>query len=175
MREWFTSTACITATGKFSLCNGDLPASGSHGIGTRCAKTGLTTVLRGYDAAKHRITDVAGAVALLTDAGECAAAWSFGGLLAHWNLKHAQAAYVPYEKHPEGLSEYRYFSPALLGEGTDFLRYLATLNAGKVIYDPGVKLEHASTAKPKVQHRNQFRVSVRDLSMLYKTFGPVEF
>lgn len=162
---------------RFGALSGDdkLYFTGTHRVGTRCAKTGLTTMLRGYDAAKHRITDVAGAVALLTDAGECAAAWSFGGLLAHWNLKHAQAAYVPYEKHPEGLSEYRYFSPALLGEGTDFLRYLATLNAGKVIYDPGVKVEHASTAKPKVQHRNQFRVSVRDLSMLYQTFGPAEF
>ena len=149
--------------------------TGTHRVGARCAKTGLTTVLRGYDATRNRIIDVAGTVELLTDTGECAAAWSFGGLLTHWNLKHAQAAYVPYEKNKVDDLAYRYFSPASLGEGTDFLRYLSAMNAGSVIYDPGVKVENASSAKPSVQHRNQFRIPVRGLSGLYGKFGPVEF
>ena len=70
---------------------------------------------------------------------------------------------------------YRYSSPVLLGEGTDFLRYLSALNAGSVIYDPSVKVENASSVKPSVQHRNQFRIPVRGLSGLYGKFGPVEF
>jgi hypothetical protein len=45
---------------------------------------------------------------------------------------------------------------------------------GKIYYDPGIKLEGASTAKPKVKRRSQFRVRVRDISALYKKAERVE-
>lgn len=112
---------------------------------------------------------------LLTDAGHCAAAWSFGDLMIGWNKKHAQAAYVPYESEKEKAPAYRYFSPALLGEGTDFNRYLSELCAGRVIFDPGSKVMNASTAKSSVKARSQFRMSVKYLTKLYQKFGPVEF
>jgi len=53
---------------------------------------------------------------------------------------------------------YRYFSPALLVEGTDFNRYLAALSAGRVIFDPGSKVMNASTEKSTVKARSQFRM-----------------
>ncbi len=112
---------------------------------------------------------------LLTDAGHCAAAWSFGDLMIGWNKKHAQAAYVPYESEKEKDPAYQYFSPALLGEGTDFNRYLAALHAGLVIFDPGSKIMKASTAKSTVKARSQFRIPVKNLTSLYQKFGPVEF
>ncbi len=43
------------------------------------------------------IEDATGAVELLTDEGDCAAAWLFADLMISWNEKHAQAAYIPYE------------------------------------------------------------------------------
>jgi hypothetical protein len=49
------------------------------------------------------------------------------------------------------------------------------LSAGKVIYDPGTKVMNASTAKPSLKHRSQFRIPVKHLDALYHLFGPVEF
>jgi hypothetical protein len=114
-------------------------------------------------------------VELLNEAGHCAAAWSFAELMIGWNKKHAQAAYVPYESEKELAPAYRYFSPALLGEGTDFNRYLSALSAGRVIFDPGSKVMNASTERSTVKARSQFRMSVRHLAELYQKFGPVEF
>jgi hypothetical protein len=130
------------------------------------------------------IEQVDGAVELLTDAGLCAAAWSFADLLVKWNRKHAQAVYVRYQRRSEKVMDggneitvyyYRYFSPALLGEGTDFNRYLSQVCAGNVFFDPGTKVEKASTAKSTVKARSQFRISVKNLNHLYKVFGPIAF
>ena len=131
--------------------------------------------VRGFNPARNVIEDVGGAVELLTDTGDCAAAWSFGALLVKWNRKHAQAAYIPYQSEKDKAPAYRYFSPALLGEGTDFNRYLAALCAGLVIFDPGSKVMNASTEKSSVKARSQFRMSVKNLDGLYQKFGPVEF
>lgn len=149
--------------------------AGTHRVNNRNAKTDLTLTVRGFNPAKNLIEDVGGAVELLTDAGQCAAMWSFGDLLIHWNKKHAQAAYVPYESEKLAAPAYRYFSPALLGEGTDFTRYLTALCVGQVIFDPGSKVMNASTDKPSVKARSQFRISVKHLEGLYQKFGPVEF
>jgi len=149
--------------------------TGTHRADCRNVKTGLTLAVRGFDPARKIIEDVGGAVELLDDAGDCAAAWSFAELMIGWNKKHAQAAYVPYESEKESAPAYRYFSPALLGEGTDFNRYLAALYAGRVIFDPGSKVMNASTEKSTVKARSQFRMSVRHLAELYQKFGPVDF
>lgn len=131
--------------------------------------------MRAFNPVKNVIEGASGAVELLTDEGSPAAAWSFGGLMIGWNKKHAQAAYVSYESEKEKAPAYRYFSPALMGEGTDLTRYLAALCAGRVIFDPGSKIMNASAAKPSVKARSQFRISVKDLSGLYQKFGPVEY
>lgn len=100
---------------------------------------------------------------------------TFGDLMIGWNKKHAQATYVPYESEKIAAPACRYLSPALLGEGTDLTHYLAGLCEGQVIFDPGSKVMKASSAKPTVKARSQFRISVKHLEGLYKKFGPVEF
>lgn len=155
--------------------NDTLYFTGIHRANNRNDKTGLTLMVRGFNPARKVIEDVGGAVELLTDAGRCAAAWSFGDLMIGWNKKHAQAAYVPYESEKEGEPAYRYLSPALMGEGTDFNRYLVAMCEGLVIFDPGSKVMNASSPKPSVKARSQFRMSLQHLSQLYKKFGPEQF
>jgi len=155
--------------------NDTLYFTGTHRANNRNAKTGLTLIVRGFNPARKMIEDVDGAVELLTDAGRCAAAWSFGDLMIGWNKKHAQAAYVPYESEKVGAPAYRYLSPALMGEGTDFNRYLIALCEGLVIFDPGSKVMNASSPKSTVKARSQFRMSLQHLARLYQKFRPEQF
>lgn len=162
---------------KFGSPTGDdtLYFTGTHRVGMRNEKTGLSLVVRGFNPARKFIEDVNGAVELQTDNGDCAAAWSFADLMIGWNRKHAQAAYVSYESEKILAPAYRYFSPALLGEGTDFNRYLSALASGLIIFDPGSKVMNASTDKSTVKARSQFRTSTQHLSALYERFGSQEF
>lgn len=150
--------------------NDTLYFTGTHRANDRNAKTGLTLNVRGFNPVNRKIEDVSGAVELLTDAGHCAAAWSFSNLMIGWNKKHAQAAYVPYESEKIAEPAYRYNSPVLLGEGTDFTRYLTALCAGQVIFDPGSKVMNTSTSNSTVKARSQFRIPVRHLVGLYQRF-----
>ncbi|MBK3745919.1 hypothetical protein G3A39_43005 [Paraburkholderia aspalathi] len=61
----------------------------------------------------------------------------------------------------------RYGSPVRLGEGTDIQRLLSAIATGQVYYDPGIKLENASQAKPAIKRRSQFRISSRNIPVLY--------
>lgn len=149
--------------------------TGTHRVDCRNIKTGLTLIVRGFDPTRKMIEDVGGAVELLDDNGHCEAAWSFSKLMIKWNKKHAQAAYIPYQRENVSAHAYRYSSPALMGEGTDFNRYLSALCQGLVIFDPGSKVMNASTAKSSVKSRSQFRMSVKSLSALYQKFDSVEF
>jgi hypothetical protein len=154
--------------------NDTLYFTGTHRAHLRNAKTGLTLSIRGFNPECRRIEDVNGAVELLTDAGDCAAAWSFKGLMIGWNKKHSQAAYVRYESRQTTDPAYRYCSPALLGEGTDVTYYLSAIWAGQVIFDPGSKIMNASTANSTVKARSQFRMPATGLTALYRQFGPVD-
>ena len=147
--------------------------TGSHKFGEPCASTGLTLRLRGYEAATDQITDVAGGIELINERGELAAGWSFGRLIEHWGRKHALAAYVRFASRLLPALEYHYRSPALFGEGTEFVRLLAALAARRVIFDPGSKIEALST-RPRVKARSQFRIQVRDLAQLYGAFNEVD-
>lgn len=162
---------------RFGRPTGDdtLYFTGIHRAGCRNDTTQLTMLLRGFDAAKCVITDVSGAIELLTDTGECAAAWNFNDLMLGWNKKHAQAAYVHYKARKDGDVAYRYVSPALLGVGTDFSRYLSAVSEGRVVFDPGSKVVAASTDHSSVKARSQFRMSLPHLATLYREFGPAEF
>jgi hypothetical protein len=50
---------------------------------------------------------------------------------------------------------------------------LAALAAGAVYYDPGIKLEHAST-DAEVKRRSQFRIASREIGALYQMVEVVE-
>ncbi len=139
---------------------------GIHRTGIRCAATGLTMRMDGYDAPSGKITRSDGAVVLLTDDGEVAASWTFAGLLSHWTRKHSRAVFVPAIKRDTPDIGYRYGEKVLLAEGTDYALAMRAIADGSIYYDPGIKVEDVSTS-PKVKKRSQFRVARGRLSGLY--------
>ncbi len=147
---------------------------GRHVVGQRCPPTGLTMHLVGFDAATGKITDANGKIALVSDADEVAASWSFKKILEHWAHKHAKAVYVPSKRQTEPNWQYAYGHKVQLAQGTDSLRLLRAFAAGKMYYDPGIKLENASTAQAKSKKRSQFRVASRNITALYETVETVE-
>ncbi|TXH02460.1 MAG: hypothetical protein E6R09_04645 [Rhodocyclaceae bacterium] len=130
------------------------------------ADTGLRVMLNGYDASTGKIVDLDGGIALVNAADEVAARWSFKGMMEHWNRKHAQAAYVLsiFQTPPP---EYAYGPRILLCEQTDFLLFLKGFSSGVVYYDPGIKIEKASSARPEIKRRSQFRVKHNQLTQMY--------
>ncbi|MCG6113687.1 MAG: MvaI/BcnI restriction endonuclease family protein [Mesorhizobium sp.] len=151
-----------------------LNVGGVHRVGLRHPLTGFTPTLVGFDVATGKVTDPAGKLVLLTDAGEEAASWSFAKLLQRWNTKHALAAYVPAETRTGALKQYRFGNMVMLAEGTDFNRFLSVMAARHAVYDPGIKVEQVSTDRPKSKHRNQFRTSNRYLPDLYEKVTTVD-
>jgi hypothetical protein len=62
--------------------------------------------------------------------------------------------------------EYLFGSKVKLCEGTDFLHVLKSISSGLTYYDPGIKLENASSA-PKPKRRSQFRIRSGNIDGLY--------
>jgi hypothetical protein len=146
---------------------------GRHIVGVRCPPTGLTLRLVGYDATSGEITDAKGQIALVSDSDEVAASWSFKKILEHWSRKHAQAVYVPSKRQTEPKRQYAYGHKVRLAQRTDSLRLLRAFAAGAMYYDPGIKLENASTEKARSKKRSQFRVASRNITALYETVETV--
>jgi hypothetical protein len=146
---------------------------GIHRIGLRHPATELTLTLVGFDSASAMITNPSGGIELLSDDGELAATWRYADLMSHWNRKHARAAFIPSLRRLAPRRQYSFSPTVRLGEGTDFLLFLRALAAGLVYYDPGIKLESASTSKPKTKQRSQFRIRSGNLSGLYHALNPV--
>lgn len=147
---------------------------GVHKVGIRHKSTELTLSLIGFDIESRKIRSSNGKIALLTDTGKEAASWSFASLLKHWNRKHNQACYIPSLLDITETRKYKYANKAILGIGTDFTFFLEQMNEGNIYYDPGIKMENAST-KPKVKRRSQFRIKSGLLKYLYKSNEEVEF
>jgi len=147
--------------------------TGVHRANEFCGGTGLMLGVHGFDAVGAKIVDVSGGLGLIDRNGTNAAGWTFAGLISHWGRKHAAAAFVPYTRRQLELPEYSYESPALLGEGTDFVLFLSAITNRRVFLDPGSKVEAASTRRPRVKARNQFRVATRHLGDLYRSLEAV--
>ena len=147
---------------------------GRHFVGVRCAATGLTMQLSGFDSTLGKITDATGSIALISDASEVAASWSFKKMLEHWSRKHAKAVYVPSKRETEPTWRYAYGHKVRLAEGTDALRLFQSFAVGAMYYDPGIKLENASTTNPNFKTRSQFRVASSGIASLYKRVETVE-
>lgn len=130
------------------------------------ADTGLRITVDGYDDKSGAITNLDGGISLVSRKGEVAASWSFKGMMAHWNRKHAQAAYVPslFRAPPP---EYSYGPRIHLCEQTDFLLFLRAFCTGVIYYDPAVKMENASSAAPAIKRRSQFRVKHNQITQMY--------
>lgn len=148
---------------------------GVHKFGATHGKTGLVLELESFDAVTGRITDPDGGLVLLTAKQEVAAKWHYSSLVEHWKRKHNQAAYIPsLNRKISGNNQYHYSDRVRLGEGTNFLLFLRAVAAGKIYYDPGIKMEHASTSRPRIKRRSQFRIKSGNLDSIYNNFNEVE-
>jgi hypothetical protein len=143
-------------------------------VGKEVPRTKLTLVLDGYDAAKNKLTDATKGITLVDRKGNPAAVWNYTGLIDHWKRKHERAVYVPSMMKEEPQRQYRYSKQILLGQETDFFRFLKAMAAGHVYYDPGIKLEAASSAKPRTKRRSQFRIALAELQSLYAKAERIE-
>ncbi|MEM6819894.1 MAG: MvaI/BcnI family restriction endonuclease [Pseudomonadota bacterium] len=148
---------------------------GKHIVNKECAATELTMRLDGFDPVERQITEANGAISLTSNDGTVTASWSFAKVMDHWKRKHSQAVYIPclMRKAQSGV-EYHYGSSVELGVGTDFEMFLSAMLDGVVYYDPGIKLERASTETPTIKRRSQFRVNHRHLKSLYRTLEFVD-
>jgi hypothetical protein len=144
--------------------------TGIHKVGIRHEKTNQLLSLEGFDANSEKILNPDGGIYLSDNNGNLSAAWSYAGLISHWGRKHANVAYVAYEKQNNEFSEYKYLSPVLLGIGTSFTRFLTAMAKGDVVYDPAPKMTNASSDKPRTKARSQFRITTKKLYTLYQTF-----
>ena len=140
---------------------------GIHKVGSRQPLTGLTLELIGFDSVSSKIRNTNGSIALIDDKGNEASSWSFTSLIKHWNRKHNQACYVPSKSIILPFRQYYYGNNILLGNGTDFHLFLKEMALGNIYYDPGIKMELAST-KPTIKRRSQFRIKSGNLTHLYK-------
>lgn len=146
---------------------------GIHNALRVCPATGLSLALVGYDIQKKKITDSSGGLSLLTVEGEAAATWPYAGLLAHWNRKHARAAYVPSNVREAPMRQYRFGDRVRLAVGTDFLFFLRAVAEGAIYYDPGIKMEGVSTAHPQIKRRSQFRIKSSQIPLLYRAVDEI--
>ena len=149
------------------VAGGSMYFTGGHKAGVPCITTGMTLEVTGFDPANPKALNVDGAVQLLDIKGNEAASWAFAQLLTHWNRKHAFAAYVRYTPQKEPLA-FRYNTPVLMGEHTDFKKFLLALCSGAIVFDPGSKVTRAGTARATVKARSQFRINTKDLGLLYQ-------
>lgn len=140
---------------------------GVHKAGVRHPLTSLEMQLIGFDAESGKIRNTNGRISLVDINGNETASWSFASMLLHWNRKHNQACYVPSLSETTDERQYKYGNKIILGTGTDFQSFLEQMACGNIYYDPGIKMENAST-KPKIKKRSQFRIKSQNLSNLYK-------
>lgn len=132
------------------------------------ADTGLKLVMNGFDATSGKMTDLGGGIMLVDRNGVVAASWTFKDMMAHWNRKHAQAAYVPsLSRNPP--PEYSYGAQVLMCEQTDFILFLKAFAVGVIYYDPAIKIENLSSPRPVIKRRSQFRVNHTRLTDIYHT------
>jgi hypothetical protein len=148
---------------------------GVHRIGAIQRLTQLEMKLIGYDSETKKITDSEGSIVLVDKSDVIAASWDFSSLLKHWNRKHQHAVYIPsMNKKENDISFYAYSNNVQLGEHTDFLLFLESLNDGSIYYDPAIKLEGIGTGHERHKRRSQFRIGTVKLHNLYKTFELID-
>lgn len=147
---------------------------GHHAVGIANSRTGLTLALPGFDVGRCVVVDPMGGLELVDSGGRVAARWSFAKLINHWRTKHTQCVYVPSLKRDDSGVEYRFGYRVGLGQGTGFELLAAAMARGEVFYDPGLKLEQASTPHPVQKRRNQIRSAFRNVANLYDVYETLD-
>ncbi|MDZ7648258.1 MAG: MvaI/BcnI family restriction endonuclease [Cytophagales bacterium] len=140
---------------------------GVHKVDVQHSTTNLKMTLEGFDKESGKIRNASGKIVLLDGSGNEAASWSFSSLILHWNRKHNKACYVPSLSEKLPLLKYKYGNKVILGNGTDFQLFLKQMSIGNIYYDPGIKMENASTDR-KIKKRSQFRIKSQYLPTLYQ-------
>ena len=146
---------------------------GIHKVGEYHGLTNLQIELKGFDKERGKIVDATGGIALMNREGEEAAVWGYAEIMAKWNRKHNKAVYIPSKCNISPERNYYYGNKIRIGNGTDFLLYLKAMANGDIYYDPGIKLENAST-NPKTKRRSQFRIKSANLPSLYHRMETVD-
>jgi hypothetical protein len=141
---------------------------GIHKSGINQPLTNLTMQLEGFDAEEGKIRNSSGKIVLRDQNDNEAASWDFSSMLLHWNRKHNQACYVPSLNQKGDLRQYSYGNKIILGKGTDFQLFLTQMSLGNIYFDPGIKMENASSDKPIIKKRSQFRIKSQFLPTLYR-------
>ena len=140
---------------------------GRHFATGTCPSTGLSLSIEGFDATSRKVLDAKGAIRLIDSQGNDAASWDFAKIIKHWNKKHANSVYIPSMKKKDvSPVQYRYSNFVRLYTSTNINLFLNSVSVGAVYYDPGIKIEKAST-NPRTKRRSQFRVKARELDTLY--------
>ena len=147
---------------------------GVHRFEQKQALTGLTLMLDGFDVETGKIVDINGGIVLRAADGQEAAVWYYRTLIEKWTRKHAKAAYIPSHSRKGRVPQYRYGHVIGLGERSSISNFLDAMARTSIYYDPGIKLENASTEKPKIKKRSQFRISAKNLPSLYADFELVD-
>lgn len=138
-----------------------------HNVGDINDKTTLTLQLEGYDPISNEVTDPDGGLMLRDKQGHLAAGWAFEKLINHWKKKHNNTCYVSYVKQ-KGSPPYYHYGPMItLAKGADLKLFLHALYSSAIYYDPGVNMKYKSTRWVS-KKRNQFRVSWRNVGVLYE-------
>lgn len=146
---------------------------GVHIANQKHKNTNLTLTLIGFDSKERKIRNSDGRIALVDGNNVEAASWSFVSLLKHWNRKHRQACYIPSLSEKTPVRKYMYGNIVIIGIGTNFSLFLNEMQSGNVYYDPGIKMENAST-KPKIKRRSQFRIKSRNIPNLYSSYEEID-
>jgi hypothetical protein len=139
---------------------------GIHYAGTAHDATNMRLEIIGFDAAAGKIAKADGRLVLVSPDGVEAASWSFGKILQHWCRKHNKAAYIPAQLDSSTApAKYRYGKDVKLCRSTDATLLLKAVAEGHVYYDPGIKLDRATS---KTHRRSQFRIKYKQISRLYR-------
>lgn len=120
----------------------------------------------GYDSRTRKVDMKDGRVALVDEHGEEALAYTFFQLVEHWRGKHMKTAYVKYKCRIGTDRQYLYGPDVTMCEGTDPLRVIGGVLAGKVFMDPSPKVVTVA-GKTTSKRRWPVRVKVVDLDGLY--------
>jgi hypothetical protein len=164
---WLTQTY-----GTHNAAEGRYDLAGIHKAGVLNAKTGLEFGVEGFDSEKRQIVD--DGYLFLRDVGheEDLARWSFAKLLTHWQTKHAKTMFVPSINNRLTPASFWYGKHLYVGEGTSFLHFLKAVSDGVVVLDPGLNTKIGAGVW-KAHTRYQFRTSLTQASVLYRSFDKV--
>ncbi len=147
--------------------------TGRHLVNVYNERSRLTMTMEGYDWINCEVSDPRGGLMLRDENGLVVAGWSFNKIITHWSRKHAQTAYVSYEKIGNEDIFYSFGPMVYLCSGPALKSFLNAMYTNVVYHDPGVKMELLNNSwRPK--KRNQFRTTWRNIDGLYESYEPID-